>query len=117
MKKVKTDTKVSDKKKLKPALTPEARENQAIALAYSLAEQQLLDGTASSQVITHFLKLASSKERLEREKLENENQLLQAKVEALQSAKKTEELYAEAIKAMKIYSGQNDDEETDTEIF
>ena len=87
----------------KPAPTPEARENQMIALATSLAEQQLLDGTASSQVITHYLKLGTMKEKLEREKLEEENKLLRAKTEALQSSKKVEELYLDALNAMKGY--------------
>lgn len=92
-------------RKVRPALTPEARENQMISLAVDLAEKQLLDGTASSQVITHYLKLGTVKEQLERERLEKENQLLVAKVEALKSAKRSEELFADAIKAMKRYSG------------
>lgn len=92
-------------KRIRPALTPEARENQLIALAIDRAEQQLLDGTASSQVITHFLKLGSTKERLEKEKLEQENSLLKAKTEAMQSAKRVEELYADALNAMRDYSG------------
>ena len=92
-------------RKLRPALTPEARENQMVALAVDLAERQLLDGTASSQVITHYLKLGTSKERLEREKLAKENELLKAKTEALKSAQKSEELYQKALAAMKKYSG------------
>ena len=97
----------------RPALTPEARENQMIALAVNLAEKQLQEGTASSQVITHFLKLGSTKERLEKEKLEEENKLLRAKTENLKSAKKVEELYSEALNAMRRYSGQGakDDED------
>ena len=83
-----------------------------IALAVDLVEQRLLDGTASSQETTHFLKLGSMKNRLEMEKLQEENRLLKARTEALQSAKRVEELYSEAIKAMRRYSGQgsNDDE-------
>ena len=73
-------------KKGRPALSPEARENQMISLAVDLAEQQLRDGAASSQVITHFLKLATTKAQLEKEKLMKENELLAAKTEALQSA-------------------------------
>lgn len=92
-------------KKIRPALTPEARENQMISLAVDLAEKQLMEGTASSQVITHYLKLGSTKERLEKEKLEEENKLLRARTESLQSAKRVEELYAAAITAMKRYSG------------
>lgn len=99
--------------KLRPALTPEARENQMISLAVDLAEQQLREGTASSQVITHFLKLATSKERLERDILAEQKKLITAKTEALQSAKRVEELYADAITAMKKYSGHGGDEEDD----
>lgn len=95
----------------RPALTPESRENQLIAYAVDLAEQQLRDGTASSQVITHFLKLGSTKERLEKEKLEQENALLRAKTDAMISAKNTEELYTEAIKAMQKYSGLDDEDD------
>lgn len=104
--------------KTSPALTPEAREKQLIAAAVNLAEKQLLEGTASSQVITHYLKLGSSQMRLEKEKLEEENKLLKAKTEALQSQKRQEELFEEAIKAMRRYSGNlnsNDYEDADDE--
>lgn len=100
-------------KKRRPALTPDARENQLISLAVDLAEKQLMEGTASSQVITHYLKLGSSKERLEKAKLEEENKLLRAKTENLKSAKRQEELFEQAIKAMKHYSGRDDDEYED----
>lgn len=100
-------------RKIRPALSPEARENQMISLAVDLAEKQLLEGTASAQVITHYLKLGTLKEQLEREKLEKENELLRAKTEALQSAQHIEELYAEAIKAMRSYSGSSADDEVD----
>ena len=95
-------------RRMRPALTPEARENQMISLAVDLAEKQLMEGTASSQVITHYLKLGSTKERLEKEKLEEENKLLRAKTESLQSQKRVEELYAEALTAMRRYSGQGE---------
>ena len=95
----------------KPALSPEARENQLISYAVDLVEQRLLNGTASSQETTHFLKLGSMKNRLEMQKLEEENKLLQARTEALQSAKRQEELFEEAIKAMKRYSGNGDRDE------
>lgn len=95
--------------KIRPALTPEARENQLVSLAINLAEQQLRDGTASSQVITHYLKLGSQKERLEREKLQRENELLKAKTDSIASAKRTEELYENALRAMREYSGHGDD--------
>ena len=92
-------------KKMRPALTPEARENQMIALATDLAEQQLRDGTASSQIITELLKRGSQKHQYELEKLREENELLKAKTEAIQSAAKMEELYSKAIEAMRMYSG------------
>ena len=102
-------TKKSSARKIRPALTPEARENQLISLAVDLAEQQLIDGTASSQVITHYLKLGSTKEKLEKQILEEQRKLLEAKTEALQSAKRVEELYENALNAMKSYSGQSND--------
>lgn len=111
MAKVKAPVSSSTPRKSRPALTPEARENQMISLAVDLAEQQLRDGTASSQVITHFLKLATAKERLEREKLEQENKLLIAKTEAVQSQKAVEELYRNALNAMRNYGGHDDEEE------
>lgn len=90
----------------RPALTPESRENQLVALAIDLAEKQLLEGTASSQVITHYLKLGSTKERIEREILEKQKELIEAKTQNLQSAKRIEELYSNALNAMRNYSGQ-----------
>lgn len=103
----------SSTKKRRPALTPEARENQLIALAVDLVEKRLIEGTASSQETTHFLKLASSKARIEKEILERQKDLITARTEALQSQKRVEELYAEAIKAMRRYSGQGDNNEND----
>lgn len=97
-------------KRCPPAMNPEARENQMIALAVDLAEQQLRDGTASSQVITHYLKLGSTKEKIEKEILEKQKELIAAKTEALQSTKRIEELYTEAMEAMKDYGGRNDDD-------
>lgn len=82
-----------------------------IALATDLVEQRLRDGTATSQEVVHFLRLGSMRERLERERLENENILLRAKTEALESQAKVEELYANAIKAMQRYSGNYDNDE------
>lgn len=101
----------STSRKMRPATTPEARENQMISLAVDLAEQQLRDGTASSQVITHFLKMGSTKEKLEREKLEEENKLLKAKTKAYENADEIKELYSKALKAMRNYSGQGDPDE------
>lgn len=100
--------KVTDqpKRRRAPAKTLEARENQLISLAVDLAEKQLSAGTASSQVITHYLKLGSTVERLEREKLTRENELLKAKTESLKSGRNIEKLYTEALTAMMSYGGQ-----------
>ena len=101
------------KRRLKPGITPEAREDQLISYAIDLAEKQLLEGTASSQVITHYLKLGSTKERIEKEIIEKQKELIEAKTENLKSAKRIEELYENALNAMRNYSGNgsNDDEE------
>lgn len=96
---------MSSKRKAPPARTPEEREKQLINLAENLAEKQLREGTASAMVISHYLKLASSRERIEKEILQKQKELLVAKTENLQSQKRTEELYRNAIEAMRIYSG------------
>ena len=93
------------RRRQRPATTPEARENQLISLAYDLIEQRLLDGTATSQETTSLVKLGSLKARMEVEKLRNENELLKAKTEALESTKRIEELYSEALSAMRTYGG------------
>lgn len=105
MPKAKVKSSSGSTQKMRPALSPEAREKQMMSLAMDAAEQQLRDGTASSQVICHFLKLASSKEKLEKERLEEENKLLRAKAEAIKSAETSEEMYKNAIKAFTKYSG------------
>lgn len=97
-------------RKTRPATSPEGRENQLIALAVDLVEKQIREGTASSQVITHFLKLGSTRERLEQKRLTQENELLRAKVDQLASAKKVEELYAAALEAMRSYTGRGGDD-------
>ena len=103
----------SKERRIRPALTPEAREDQLVALATNLAEKQLLDGTASSQVISHYLKIGSTKERIEREILKEQKDLIKAKTEALKSEKRVEELYSEALNAMRRYAGQVPQEEVD----
>lgn len=104
--------------RISPASTPEEREDQLISLAIDLAERKLRDGTASATTIDHFLRLGSTKVRLEKEKLERENELLRAKTKALESAKHTEELYQNALNAMRLYSGgePKDDEENVEEL-
>lgn len=94
------------RKPRRPATTPEGRESQLISLAVDLAEKQMIEGTASSQVITHFLKLASTREKLEQERLQRENLLLSAKVDQIASAKRIEELYETALNAMRTYAGR-----------
>ena len=101
-------------RKIRPALSPEARENQLISLAVDNAEKMLLNGTAPAQIITHFLKLGTAKAELEKEKLRQDNELTKAKIEAIHSGQRMEELYANAIKAMSRYQGRggaSDDEE------
>lgn len=95
----------ADKRRRKPATTPEARENEMVALAHDLAEEQIRGGSASSQVITHFLKLGSSREKLEQERLAHENELLQVKRQQIESQARVEELYLQALQAMQSYSG------------
>lgn len=104
-----------NQKPMRPALTPEARENQMISLAIDLVEQRLRDGTASSQETTHFLKLATSKAKLERERFELENELIRAKTQNLKDQADMKTLYAEAIAAMRRYSGHGGDYEDDEE--
>ena len=99
----------------RPAPTPEARENEMVAAAIDLAEQQIKRGTASSQVITHFLKLGSTRERLEQQRLEHENELTRVKIEALEGQKRVEELYMEALNAMRSYSGDVSVSDSDDE--
>lgn len=96
-----------------PGTTIDARERQLIAAAVDLAEKQIRDGTASATVITHYLKLGSSREILEQERIRHDNELLKAKAEMMASQKKVEEMYAKALVAMKSYSGQELDEQED----
>lgn len=110
MPKVSTNSSKSSKK-MRPALTPEARENQLISLAVDLAERQLMEGTASSQVITHFLKLGTTKAELEKEKLKQENKLLEAKTKQAETSEEIKSLYENAIKAFRNYNGQGDPED------
>ena len=109
-------TKDKKTKQARPALTAEGRENQMIALAVDLAEKQLREGTASSQVITHFLKLGSTRERLEQEILEEQKKLVQAKTENLESMKKQEELYNKALAAMTSYKTDSDDSSYEEDV-
>lgn len=108
---INADESVNEDITMFPAETVDAREKQLIALATDLAAQQLANGTASSQVITHFLKLGTTNAKLEREKLIHENELLRAKTESLESQKKGEEFYQSVIAALKKYGGDSDDDE------
>lgn len=96
---------------MRPAETAEARESQLISLAIDLAEQQLRDGTASSQVITHYLKLGSTRDKIEREILEKKKDLIRAKTNAYESAERIEELYNKAMKEFRMYSGEESEED------
>jgi hypothetical protein len=88
------------------AKTPEGRENQLIALAVDQAEKQLRAGTASAQVITHFLKLGTTREQLEQERLSLENRLTEAKIATIGSQAQIEELMKAALEAMSLYKGE-----------
>ncbi len=90
---------------MRPPLSPEARENQLITLATDLAEKQLREGTASSQLITHYLKLATAREKTEREILELQKELIKAKTKSYQSNEEMKALYADALDAMRRYRG------------
>lgn len=96
-----------------PATTPEARENQLISMASDLVEKQLREGTASAQVISHFLKLGSTREKLEQERLAREVELLYIKAEAIKSAERVEAMYSEALNAMRAYAGQEPKDDPD----
>ena len=120
MAKSKSSDSSASPKKMRPALTPENRENQLISLAVDLAEKQLREGTASSQVISHFLKLGSSSYKAEKEMLEKQKALIAevttdsngyAKIENLKSVQRNEELLEKAIEAMRIYGGRSNEEE------
>lgn len=104
----KVNTSSSKVKRGRPALTPEARENQLISLAVDLAEQQLRDGTASSQVITHFLKLGTTRAELEKEKLRMDNKKTEAQIKFMESSEESRKIAEEAIKAMRNYQGLGD---------
>lgn len=99
--------KLSRKNRRPPARTPQARENQMVNLAVDLAEQQMRDGTASAQVITHYLKLGSSREQLEQERLRADSALKIKKVESMAAVERLEELYTEAMKSMTQYAGNS----------
>lgn len=111
MPKVKPTRTANSGRKIRPALSPEARENQLISLAVDLVEQRLIDGTASSQETTHFLKLATTKARLEKEILEKQKELMTAKTEQIRSEQHKEELYEEVINALRKYNGQGDSDD------
>ena len=113
----KAGTTTSVRTKSRPAISAEARENQLIALAYDVAEERLRNGTATSQEVVHFLRLGSMKERKELELLTQKIKLDTATTEALQSAKRIEDLYANAISAFKSYRGDREDENDDSDLY
>lgn len=113
----KTPRKLDTDTEFRPAYDPEVRQNQMISLAVDLAEKQLRDGTASAQVITHYLKLGTERERHETEMLKKQEKLIDAKIEALHSNARSEELYANAIAAMGRYVAHGDMDDEDEKIF
>lgn len=106
----------SSKRKLPPARTPDAQEKRCIALAMSTAEKQLMEGTASSQVITHFLRLGSERDKLEREKIRADVEVSKAKIKNMEIEAKTEEKYQKAIDAMRLYQGRSQEIEDDSDL-
>lgn len=120
MKQINKSESLADNRQRKPALTPEERENELIALSLDCVEERIRNRTATAQELIHFLKLASTKEQIERQKLEEEVELLRSKTKALESSERVEKLYSDAIKAMSIYSGNissNDSEEEDYDSY
>lgn len=109
-------SKPGSSRKRRPAATPEARENQLISLAFDLIERRILDGTATSQETTTVLKLGSEKARLEKDILRKQKELIEAKTEMLESAKRVEELYSNALTAMRHYSGNYNEPAEDSNI-
>ena len=109
------DPRSTTQRRRRPATTPDGREQQLISLAADMAEKQLRAGTAPAQVVTHFLKLGSSRERVEQERLQNENLLLSARIEEMARHQRIEELYSEALNAMRSYSGQEVEESYDSD--
>lgn len=114
-----TPTDISETRQRRKARTEEGRENQMIALAIDKVEERMMNGTASSQEYVHYLKLAANRktQRLENEKLELELELVKAKTEALQSAKRNEELFEQAIKHMTIYQGHGEPDDYDKDLY
>lgn len=106
MAKVKVTSSSSAPKKMRPPLTPEAEESQMVSLAVDLARKQMLDGTASAQVITHYLKLGTMQAKLEIEKQRAELELTKAKAKSIENSGTSEKIYEEALKAFRGYSGQ-----------
>jgi hypothetical protein len=113
MAKVKAPSSDTPKRRARPAVTEEARQSQMIALAEDCAEKQLREGTAPAQIIVHYLKLATERERAELKKLETENLLAQAKIEQIKSEKSKEEMFKAAIDAMRSYRGLGGPEDED----
>jgi hypothetical protein len=107
----KREPKPLKRKKNRGSMTPEERENMCTSLAYDLVEQRLRDGTATAAETVHFLKLGSSREKLERQLMEQKRELEAAKTEAYASSKNSEELLREAIKAFTSYRGAGSDED------
>lgn len=113
MSKTKKDDESKPRRTLRPTISPEAQENRLISLSMDAAESQLLDGTASSQIIVHFLKLGTVKAALECEKLRKENALLEAKKSHIESMERSEELFKKALVAFSKYQGKSSEDDED----
>lgn len=118
MRKAKVVQSPATERRTRPATDPDARENQLVSLAYDLVEKRLREGTATSQETTHFLKIGSRRERLEREILEKQRDLVGAKTKHIEAQERNEEMYTKALEAMRRYSGNaNNGDEDDQDIF
>ena len=115
--KIKESPPLSPRKGRRKAQSPEEREAQLISLAMDRVEERMMNGTASSQEYVHFLRAASTKERYEREKVALELELVKAKTENLRMQQKNEEMYANALRAFKRYTGATDEDEEDEELY
>lgn len=109
-------TQTKSRRKVPPARTPEGRENRLIGLAVDLAEKKLLDGTASSQIISLLLNLATTKAQLELEKMRSDLKVADAKIESMQAQQKSSELYEKAIEAFKRYNGVIEEDDDDEDL-
>lgn len=96
---------------VRPLMSVQAREEQIAGYALDCAERQIREGTASPSVLVHFLRATSTKEALERQLLEQQNELLRVKRESAELQMQSESKYNEALQAFRGYSGTSEEPE------